>query len=828
MNFRRLLFIILFIIISTFLNYSNAQSIVRGKPVSNIATQDTSEKRKPYSEIISASAITKKGLFTIHHMRDKIYLEIPAHLLNKDILIVSRIATGAEDGINLYAGDEIGNMVVRFGKNGEGKILVRKIQYGTYSGDTTSSMYSNVVRSNLSPIIASFLVEATAPDSSSLINITDLFLGDNDGFSLPARAKSLNGVSTLEKDKTYIDSIFSFPGNTEVHMVKTYGKAAPVTEESRNVTIEINSSLILLPDKLMKQRFKDERVGFFSITQANFDGVYPGLSGRYYIKRWRMEPKPEDADKYMQGVLVEPEKPIIFYIDPTTPKQWIPYIIMGINDWQIAFEKAGFKNAIYGRTIPSIEEDPTWSLYDARHSAIVYKPSPDPNASGPSIADPRTGEILESHINFYHNIMTLIHGWYMLQCGAVDAKARKMVFDDSLMGQLIRRVVCHEVGHTIGLTHNMASSSTVPVEKLRDKNWLKENGICPSIMDYARFNYVAQPEDSIGENELMSSIGVYDKWAIEWGYRWFPPFPTPKAESVYLNKWVSEKLTDHRLWYGPQNNKGDPRIQVENVGDDNIAASEYGLKNLKRIIPNLIEWTKVPNEGYWSLQSRFYMSLDQYWKYMIAVIDNIGGTEETLKTSDQEGGVYRPVSAQVQKESIAFINKHAFVTPLWIADTNILVRTGETKLGAIGRIQDWVLKSLINVNRFNSMVSRNESTFGERTYTLLQLLKDLEQYVWAGFHGRAKIDLFRRNLQKLYLVQMKEVYKRSSNNQMISLSGTNYQPLLYNQEVQSLVSGHLKNIQVKISGYLKLVDDDATKYHLTFIKNEINNVFKMN
>lgn len=766
-------------------------------------------------------------MFTIHSANDKIYLEIPTRLLNTDILVVSRIATGPEDGINLYAGDEVGNMVVRFEKKSGKKMLLRKLIFNTYSGDSTSSMFANVSRSNLSPIIATFSIEATAPDSSSLINITDLFLGDNDGFSLSPAMKGINGVSTLDKDRSYIDSIFSFPSNTEVHMIKTFVKPQTGTEESRSISVEINTSLILLPRKLMTQRFADDRVGYFSIVQGNFDGVYQGLSDRSYIKRWRLEPKDEDINKYLKGILVEPKKPIIFYIDPTTPKKWIPYLIMGINDWQVAFEKAGFKNAIFGKIAPSKDQDISWSLYDAGHSAIVYKPSPDPNASGPSITDPRTGEILESHVNFYHNVISLVNHWYMLQCGAVDAAARKMVFDDSLMGQLIRKVVTHEVGHTLGLKHNIAASSTVPVEKLRDRNWLKENGICPSIMDYARFNYVAQPEDSIGRNELMSEIGIYDKWAIEWGYRWFPQFSSAETEASYLNEWVNEKVKDRRLWYGPQNNTGDPRIQVEDLGDNHIVASEYGLKNLKRIIPNLITWTRVPNTGYWSLQSSFVFAQDQFWKYMVHVIDNIGGIEETLKRSDQEGGLYRPVDARIQKESVEFLNRNLFITPLWLADTNILIRTSETSLGTIGRVQEWSLKALINAQRFSGMISRNESTFGSNTYTLLLLLKDLEKFVWTELDQHKKIDQFRRNLQKLYLLQMEEVYKNNYNDDYVSLSGSNIRAPLHSQEdVQSLIAGHLKDIQNKIDKNLKLSQDKETKYHLYFMKDEINKLLK--
>src|SRR4030095_12061384 len=365
-----------------------------------------------------------------------------------------------------------------------------------------------------------------------------------------------------------------------------------------NATFELNSSIVLLPKNPMRPRYYDDRVAYFTTEFTDFDADPQGVKDISIITRWRLEPKDEDMEKFRRGELVEPKKPIIYYIDPTTPEKWVPYLIQGVNDWQKAFEKAGFKNAIMAKRAPTKAEDSTWSLEDARNSAMVYKPSDIPNATGPHVHDPRSGEIIESHINWYHNVMRLLRNWYMIQASPSDSRSHKMVFDDELMGQLIRFVSSHEVGHTLGLPHNFGSSSGVPVENLRNKAWVEANGHTPSIMDYARFNYVAQPEDNIGPAGIYPRIGEYDKWAIEWGYRLIPEAATPEAEIPILDKWIEAKANDKRYYYGRQGQPDDPRDQSEAIGDNAMKASAYGIKNLQRIVPNLIDWTKTPNDAY--------------------------------------------------------------------------------------------------------------------------------------------------------------------------------------------------------------------------------------
>ncbi|MGZ8538222.1 MAG: zinc-dependent metalloprotease, partial [Flavisolibacter sp.] len=477
---------------------------------------------KPYSEVITNKARTTRGLIIAHRIDDKYYFEIPDSLLNREILIVNRISkapAGQRAGFLGYAGDQISDNVVSFEKGPNNRIFLRSISHQERGGDS-AGMYQSVRNSNLQPINAAFNIAALRTDSItqakySVIELTDYLMGDNDILFFDARTKRALGLSQYQRETSYIIDLKSFANNVEIQTVKTYMRTPPATPGQTTVsfgtttgsptTFELNSSMVLLPKTAMKPRYFDPRVGYFATGYTDFDANPQGVEQIRMITRWRLEPKPQDVDKYMRGELVEPQKQIVYYIDPATPKKWIPYLIAGVNDWNVAFEKAGWKNAITSKLAPT--NDPSWSLEGAGYSAIVYKPSDVANASGPHVHDPRSGEILESHINWYHNVMDLLHNWYFIQTAAVDPTARSMRFPDSLMGQLIRFVSSHEVGHTLGLRHNYGSSSTVPVENLRNKAWVEANGHTPSIMDYARFNYVAQPEDNISQKGLFPRIG---------------------------------------------------------------------------------------------------------------------------------------------------------------------------------------------------------------------------------------------------------------------------------------------------------------------------------
>ena len=559
---------------------------------------------KPYSEVITNKAKTEKGLFLVHKVEDKYYFEIPDSMISRDFLVMAHLVKAPGDGRLGFAGDEVNSNVISFQKGPDNKLFLLLKSFAVHGGDSTGQMYNAVTRSNMQAIIASFDIKAFSKDSNGVvIDFTDLIKGDN-------RLFHFTGVSpegAFAADKSYITSIRSFPNNINIGSVRTYGN---FVTDGKRMTLELNTSIVALPRVPMKPRYADARVGYFTTEYTDFEKKPQGVKNIVMARRWKLEPKPGDIEKYKRGELVEPAKPIIIYIDPATPSKWVPYLMQGVNDWQSAFEKAGFKNAIMARRAPTPLEDSTWSMYDARNSVIVYEPSTQENAMGPSTADPRSGEILETHVRWYHNVMKLLRDWYFVQASPNDPRARKMQFDDELMGQLIRFVSSHEVGHTLGLMHNMGSSSTVPVEMLRNKKWVEENGHTPSIMDYARFNYVAQPEDNISEKGLFPRIGDYDKWAIEWGYKWTDQ--SVDAETSSFSTLTTEKQKNKRLWYGTQANDVDHRSQTEDLGDNAMLAGTYGIKNLQRIMPNLEKWTAEPDKGYDNLELIYKNILAQF------------------------------------------------------------------------------------------------------------------------------------------------------------------------------------------------------------------------
>ncbi len=777
------------------------------------------EKIQPFEKVITNKAVSDEGIITVHKVEDKYYFEIPDKALKKEFLVVTRLTkAGAEMRMGTvgYAGDQISQNVISFEKGPNDKVFLRSISYVDYAKDSTSAMYKTVMRNNVNAIEQAFDIKAFGKEkNSTVIDVTDFINADNDVVSFDTRFKKGFRVGAFQKDKSFVNFVKSFPANIEINTTKTYNRSAgeaspipgaPKPEVSGNYTVEVNSSIILLPENKMQARYFDPRVGYFTVGYTDFDENPQGVERVSLVKRWRLEPKAKDLEKYKRGELVEPEKPIVFYIDPLTPKKWIPYLIQGVNDWQKAFEKAGFKNAIYAK-VPNAKEDPEWSLEDARFSAIVYKPSDVPNASGPSIADPRTGEILESHINWYHNVMKLLNDWYFVQASPNDPRARKVDFDDELMGQLIRFVSSHEVGHTLGLRHNFGSSSTVPVENLRNKAWLKANGHTPSIMDYARFNYVAQPEDNVGEAGLMPRIGDYDDWAIEWGYRRFYNYNSPEKEKAHLNKWVMEKLQNPRLWFGTETNPYDPRSQSEQVGDNPMIAGKYGVKNLQRIMENIEAWSTKPNEDYSSLNNRFTQVSGQFARYLGHVSKYIGGVKETPKMVEQKGAIYELVSKSEQKEALKFLSENVFTTPNWLLKTSVLTKIDKSPVEVVENLQKTVLNRVLSEGVLNKLYEGE--SLDANAYAVYDYLQDIKNSVFSELKSSSKIDIYRRNLQKKFvetLIARTQASKPST--------GRNAETISDNSDVKSLTRGVLREIKADASKNAQNAQDAVTKYHL--------------
>jgi hypothetical protein len=792
---------------SLFNKTTDKNAISVSKEIGSIKADTVKKTLKPYKEVITDKAITQKGLVTVHRVGERYFFEIANSFLNKDILIVSRISKGAAifrssygDG---YGGDYIGEDVIKFVKGPNNKLFIERSSFIDIANDSSeNSLYRAVLNSTLPAIVASFDILAFSSDSANIVvDMTEYLNSDNDVFFFNARRNAYK-LGSIQLDKSYVKSITSFPLNTEIRTIKTY------TGEDRQVkTFEINSSIVLLPEQPMRPRYLDGRVGYFARGYRDFD-ARQGAETNFMINRWRLEPKDEDISKYKNGELVEPKKPIVFYIDPATPKKWVPFLIKGVNAWQKAFQKAGFKNAIYALEAPA--EDSTWSLEDARHSAIVYKASSIQNASGPQISDPRTGEILESHINWYHNVQQLLHDWYMIQAGPNDPRARKMEFDDSLMGQLIQYVCTHEVGHTLGLVHNFAASSTIPVDSLRSKHYLSINGYTPSIMDYARFNYVAQPEDSIDVEDLIPRIGVYDEWAIQWGYKWLPDMKNKDEENLYLKEWIKQQQQiDKRLLF--VNDMGDVRYQAEDLGDNPMKASYYGIKNLKIVMSHLVEWTKEPNKDYADLKRLSIAVFNQYNLYLNHVLAYVGGMYVNQKTSDQKGPVWTFVSKENQRAAIRFFQDQFFDTPEWLFNKEIFRLSGTEFVIRRQQILEPKLAWLLYPGRvFNFLFFNETNQSPNKSYKFDQLLTDLESGIWKELKSHQLIDLHRRYVQKTYAYVL--VFNGVRLARALDFGVTDY---------CTIVNNHIKSICENIKAALPGYKDNSSKLHLSDVLNRL-------
>ncbi|MHA4806687.1 zinc-dependent metalloprotease [Flavitalea flava] len=786
---------------------------------------------KPYKEIITDKAVSRTGLFSVHKVEDKWYFEIADSMLHKEFMAITRYSKTAGGGV--YGGELANEQTLLWEKGPSNNLFLRVVTLINMA-DSTNDIYKAVTNSNLNPIAAAFDIKAHGKDSSSsVIEVTDFFKGDNQVVGIPASGKGRMKLGGLATDRSYIDHINTFPINTEIRTVKTYtsgggGTASPFMSQAPSpgdaagaITLELNTSFILLPEVPMTKRLFDTRVGYFADDYTIYSDEQQKIDNQKFIVRWRLEPRPEDREKWLKGQLVEPRKPIVYYIDPATPRQWRPYLIQGVNDWQKAFEKAGFKNAVMAKEWP--EKDSTMSMEDARYSVLRYFASDIANAYGPNIHDPRSGEIIESHIGWYHNVMELLHDWYLIQAGAVDPRARKMRLDDSLMGQLIRFVSSHEVGHTLGLRHNMGSSSTVQVEKLRDKSWLDQHGHTPSIMDYARFNYVAQPQDNIPEYDLFPRIGEYDRWAIQWGYSWSGG-KDEKEDRRIVNKWIIDSLKSNpRLWFGGEGMSLDSRAQTEDLGDNSMKAGEYGIKNLQRILPNLPAWTSEEADRYENLKEIYGQLVGQFSRYMGHVIRNIGGVYETFRSVEQPGEVYEPTPKARQQEAVAFLNRQLFETPRWLLDGNILNKiSNPSGNDPVGSIQVSILNSLLSVNRLNNLLQA-AGRYGElRVYTVENLIDDVHKGVWKELSNHQPIDSYRRNLQKAYSEALIAVIS-PANQPTVSFGGISIQfgPNTKNTDLPSIARAELIELRGQILAAIPATGNKLSRYHLQDVAERI-------
>ena len=711
--------------------------------------EDTTVKdhKDPYHKIVKEGGSMREGLFTVRHIKDDWYLEVPDELLGRMLLCVTRFISVPQD-FRMFSGEEVNRSAVYLEQYNEKSLFLREYVQSSYAKPEDRIAIS-LRQSTVDPIVYKFDVIGRNPNTKAqLINVTKWLMSDNKVTSFSGNDRTSLGIGGMMNDRSFIDSIKTYPINIEIQTLRTYSMNPGRAPASRtgSATLSLNTSIVLLPEDPMQPRYEDERVGYFNDKITEFSDEQQTTNHEAIVMRYRLEPK--DPAAYKAGKLVEPKKQIVYYIDPATPKKWVKYLIAGINDWNSAFEAAGFKNAIVGKEWP--ENDSTMSVDDARFSMIRYLPSETENAYGPRIVDPRSGEIIEAHVCWYHNVMNLVKKWFMVQCGPLDKRAQKMEFPDELMGQLIRFVSSHEVGHSLGLRHNMIASQATPVEKLRDKAWVEKNGHTSSIMDYARFNYVAQPEDKISEKGLFPRINDYDKWAIKWGYQYRPEFKDPAKEKKALRAEVSKVLEgNRRLWWCGDEGRGpDPRSQTEDLGDDQMKANEYGLKNLKRVMENIEKWTAQPDGEYDDLREIHSAVRSQYQRYVGHVQRYFFG-----KYNNNAPGLqpYDIVPRELQKEAIQWTDRNVMEAPLWMYPQSVVNKLGTDYIEEIHSRQQTVIALLLSPNAILNLHNTALQS-PAKAYPVEEYLDDVFAMVWKPLtNADERQNNFRRQQQRSYV-----------------------------------------------------------------------------
>jgi hypothetical protein len=788
---------------------------------------------QPYDRVITKDAKSAKGLFMVHQIKERYYYEIPKAELGKDLLWNSQIAkTTAGAG---YGGGQLADRVIRWELKGN-RVLMLGVDYSlTANPDEPIAMA--VKNANNAAIIQAFPVAAFAKDGAPVIEVTRLFTGDLQEFS----ARTRLGATGVDATRTFIEHINAFPENIESEVTVTYTRTAggggPTgggrggglgggQMRGNSATVVLHHSMVRLPEKPMMPRLFDERVGYFTTSTMDYSRSEYKAERTRYIARWRLEKKDPSA------AISEPKKPIVYYIDAATPKKWVPWLKKGIEDWNEAFAAAGFKNAIIGKEAPTAQQDPTWSPEDVRYSVIRWLPSTTENASGPHISDPRTGEILNADIQFYHNVMNLARDWYFVQVGPLDPRAQKLPLPDDLMGRLLEYVVAHEVGHTLGFQHNMKASSMYPFDKIRDKEWVHKMGHTPSIMDYSRFNYVAQPEDGIAPEDLIPRIGPYDTWATMWGYSEIPGAKTPDEEKKTLNKWAKEQDDKPWLRFSTANAAGsDPGEETEAVGDaDAVKAATLGLKNLQRVTKMLMSATAYKEgETYDQLSELYGRVLSQWSTEMSHVANIVGGFNSQEKVVGQEGRIFNLIPKERQQAAVKFLLDSAFATPTWMIDEEILRRI--EPVGVIDRIrsaQNRVLASLVSSTRY-ARLAEQEALDGNLAYSPVEFLASVRKGIWRELEGTAvKVDPYRRELQRSYLheinTKLNPVERAATPGFPTPDGGPTPLRVTSSGDEKPMYRTELRALAASISAAMAKTTDHETKAHLEASRDEISKI----
>lgn len=761
--------------------------------VDSAAVDSTEEKPKfkPYDEIITDEAATDSGVFVTHLVDEKLYYEIPRSELGRLFLWVTQIAEN-QTGKG-FGGQAVNSQVVRWERRID-RVLLRRIQYESVAAESLA-VYEAVSAATYPPILAAFEIETFGEDSSLVIDVTEFFTSDVPEFS----PKEVVKGKELDGDRSFIERVRSFDENIETRAILTFEAEKAGDRRLSTVSVVVHHSMVHLPKNPMMPRLEDSRVGFFSVYQTDYGLDVHRAERRSYITRWRLE------KKHPGRRMSEPVKPIVFYVDRTVPEKWRPYIAKGIEDWQEAFEAAGFRRAIIAKMAPSVEDDPDWSTEDARVASISWLPSPIENAFGPHVHDPRTGEILDSDIKFYHNVMNLLRDWYFVQVAPLDPRTKKLPLPDDLMGELLRYVSAHEVGHALGLPHNMKASSSYTVEQLRDARFTARNGTEASIMDYGRFNYVAQPGDNA---RLIPKVGPYDRFAIEWGYKPIPKARTPDEERPELDQIARRQTDDPMLRYGYRS-RFDPTAQTEDLGSDPVAATRNGLLNIDRTVEMLIPATTWEGEDYRHLKALYGRLIRQRDRELMHVVSVIGGVEQVAKHAGQPGAVYHPLPRSRGKEALTFLLENALKTPKRMLKPEILTLIEPS--GNVDRVMDGqrrILQSLLSDERANRM--GDHEAMGVPVYPLHEMVADLRSGLFEEFGAdTVTVDPYRRGLQRLYVDEM--AGKLTAEKKSM-------------RDMRAIARGELNAIAEQLDNATDRVPDPLVRYHVLDLIAEIDDV----
>jgi hypothetical protein len=790
----------------------DAQSKRKSKKDTNVEQQKSTTpkkkqgKIKDYDKVITKEAISDEGLFNVHLVAETYYFEIPMDYLDTDMLLVTRFAKLPSNlgGGYVNAGSKTNTRLINW-KRFKNKILIKEKSSSAIAADSLPINVS-VSANNYEPTLYAFDIAAFSKDSASVvIDVTNFYSSDVKSISgLPSFFRKQYKVRNLDKSRSFINTMKSFPKNIEVIQDFTYNASEPpVNTGDETISVQMNQSMILLPKVPMQSRYFDERVGWFTLSKYDYGSTALKADRKTYLRRWKLIPK--DIEAYNRGQLVEPVKPIVYYLDPATPEKFRPYMKEGIELWQKAFEAAGFKNAIIAKEPPTKAEDPEFSPEDIRYSVVRYVASTTRNATGPSVSDPRSGEIIESDIIWYHNHLRSYRNRYLLETGAANPSARTLNTPDEEIGEMMKMVIAHEVGHTLGLPHNMSASYAYDVESYRDGAFTQKNGIASTIMDYARYNYIAQPGDT--NIRFVRQLGPYDDYAINYGYRYISEAQSADAETETLDSWIIEKAGDPKYKFGKQSSRFDPTAQTEDIGNNSILASTYGLKNLKIVAKNLPSWTSDKTDNYDDLEELYGEMLGVWSRYVGHVVTHIGGVVEDTKNPSQQGAIYNPISKAYQKSAMQWLHKNAFETPSWLIDKSILQNinyAGYTD--RIRSLQSRHLNNLLDFERLGRLI--DHKAMDANTYSALNMLRDIRLGLWSETKKASNISVFRRNLQRVYLDRMAYLMtdkldpKRSRQYFNVNQS-----------DVRALVRGELNQLKRTLAAAARMALNTETKYH---------------